>query len=290
MRFALELAGLLLSAIGAIVSGWALFTSEDPPLVVLACVLSVICLASLVLLLLSTRELHARDLVGKRAQAWAAAMPKVSQSVLDLANSVVTQDRPGDEGGKQDFQKHAKNACYSLAAAFSQVAGRDCRVTLVETWYPGGEAEGKRSGAAVKRLVTTGVTTSADKGTDWVGDNTDFDEIFKGEDFFFSNDLPSELEQGYKNSHWTRSRVQEMKRTGRYPYKATIVWPVQALVELDGEPAMHTVGFLCVDCKEPGVFDATLDPTVGELVARAFYSVWPRTALKISELTEGHAS
>ena len=93
--------------------------------------------------------------------------------------------------------------------------------------------------------------------TDWIKENTDFDEIFyQGSEYFFSNDL--EHERGYKNSHFT---PESLKRG--YPYLSTIVWPIYGPGEDGDDGGWKVLAFLCVDSAESNTFDEGMDVAVG---------------------------
>lgn len=275
-RIIFETIGVLLAVAGLITSSWSLFSNGSAPDLVLAIALSAVALAGLSVAYISLIDLHRLRLDGDRAGRWADAMPKISQAVLHLADSVT--ETPADkDSDNTPFQRHAGKACNALSSAFTQVVGRDCRVTLKETFLPVSPAGDPTSDeTAVKEIYTTGVPGPTPQGIDWVSDNTDFDEIFSGENYFLCNDLPAEVGKGYRNSHWTRARIKEMNEKGTFPYRSTIVWPIRARLGSD-TGSWNLVGFLCVDCKEANAFDATLDPSYGEVIARALYSVWPRT-------------
>lgn len=144
-------------------------------------------------------------------------------------------------------------------------------------YYPE-ERDAHPNGIAVRAMVV-GPRDSKSEKTDWVSENTDFDKImFSGADHFASNDLPAEIMNGYRNSHWTPERLEEWARTGEYPYRSTIVWPVRGQIDPSGpNQQWSAVGFLCVDSPDPDVFDLKLDVVAGELIAEALYGVWPRT-------------
>jgi Tfp pilus assembly protein PilV len=287
VRLIIDIALLVLTAFGVVLSLWGLIANGSVPVIVLAVVLGLIALGSTAIAYLALRVLHVRDLRGTRATRWAAAQSPLSAALLELANSVGAQESRSRAEAVQEFTTHANSALHSIASAFGQVTGRVCRVTLVELWRPAG---GRSEDLAVQRIAATDGVPATRGQHDWVTENTDFDEILhNGAKHFFSNDLTVELRNGYKNSHWTRAKLQEMHRTGEYPYRSTIVWPVQAYVAADGGTLIRTLGFLCVDSREAGIFDATLDVTMGELLALAFYPVWPKDPLPVESQEEGTA-
>lgn len=165
-------------------------------------------------------------------------------------------------------------ALQTLNESFEIAVSLPCRVTLLETWQPTFGPHGEAAGdTAVRRvasseplaLLPAGATTAPD----WVNGNTDFRTIMRGADYFFCNDLATELAKGYQNSHWTDEVIQNRQ----FPYRSTIVWPVRGQVSTEtAGAAWDIVGFLCVDTKRRGAFVRTVDVATGAAYASALYS------------------
>ena len=170
-----------------------------------------------------------------------------------LMLALVAARRGEDDPYAAAFQR----AAASLQSYFSAATRHKCRVAVkdvlttdegqelaVQTLCRGTEPEeGDREWALPKTAL--------------VSQNTDFNEIFAGARFFFSNDLTKV--RGYKNSHFT-----SQMRPHEYPYRSVMVWPIQRADEV--------IGFLCVDSPDKRAFDRRLDQPIGRAVAYAMYS------------------
>jgi hypothetical protein len=131
-------------------------------------------------------------------------------------------------------------------------------------------------------LCRSGDTHASHRSTsDYVSDNTDFEELFLGNDVVFvSNDLRRLSGKGqYKNSHWTSDTIE--KRT--YRYLSTMVWPIHKVLNAPPDATAATIspdhdllGFLCVDSLATNIFQRDVDYGLGAAYADMFY-----TALKV---------
>lgn len=227
------------------------------------------------------RAIVRREAASTRAEKWAAALDQVSDAMLSLSRVAVglRNDTEVQTDSASGFSEQATNACKELRQAFRSVTGVSCRVTLKEMFIPVEEQDSGRNRVAVRNIVSVGSRQSTPRreGTDWVEENTDFAEIVAGSrSHYFSNDIFAELSKGYRNSHWGPDTVANARTGQDLPYASTIVWPVRSLVtELGPKAVWSTIGFLCVDSKETGVFASSLDVEIGEILAQAFYAVWP---------------
>jgi hypothetical protein len=169
---------------------------------------------------------------------------------------------------------------YEIATGFA------CRVTVVQVYAPNA---GNR--LAVRRVCTSYPDSGKRPGKsqiDWVEENTDFKDLFDtGDAYFFCNDLPNELGEGYRNSHWSRDKIAEMRKKGDWPYRSTIVWPVRGWIAPGpGEGRWDVTGFVCVDSKAANVFDQDLDVAPGETFAYALYLGLAAYQARLDEATE----
>lgn len=263
----------VLAVIGFILACIALFTGEVPQSI-LAISLSLLALSATVVAFLLLRRLHEVEAQARLSTRWAARLAELSDIVLMIANAA-TQNHA--KVHNTDFQPFAATACQRLASAFDSVTGAACRVSIKELYTTEG-ADGAPA-LAVRTLAMSSRGEPAGEHPDWVSDNSDFASILSGSvPRFLSNDLVADLVTGYRNSHWTPERLKEWARTGRYPYRSAIVWPIRAQVEpATAKQRWSTIGFLCVDSAETAAFDPKLDIDVGEIVAHALYCVWPHT-------------
>jgi hypothetical protein len=168
------------------------------------------------------------------------------------------------------------------------VLGAGCRVTASTSSRMPLESYGGNE-PAVRTLVYPTTLSSPDpRDADLVRDNTDFAEIVEGATNFFSNDLVADIQSGYRNSHWTSVKMREWTANGEYPYRSTIVLPVNARVEngATSQGPFDTVGFLRVDSVDADVFDRAHDLAVAEIFARMLYIVWPLLTAPTSPRTD----
>jgi hypothetical protein len=169
-----------------------------------------------------------------------------------LMMALVAARRGADDTYAAAFQK----AAAALQSYFSAASRHKCRVAVKDVLTTEGQE------LAVQTLCRGTEPEEGDREwalprVDLVAENTDFNEIFAGARFFFSNDLTKV--RGYRNSHFT-----SQMRPHEYPYRSVMVWPIQREDEL--------IGFLCVDSPDKRAFDRRLDQPIGRSVAFAMYS------------------
>jgi hypothetical protein len=285
LRTVLEYVGLGVAILSGITGVWALISTDSFPLSVLAIFVCLVASVALVIAVVAVRRLDRLRHLGARETRWTLALPKLSQAISALASfSAISGDLP-EEDKKRQFSDAAARVCLALSGAYTQVVGQECRVTLKETFLSDDDSPlgGPQTDLVVVELRST--ASQPARTVDWVSENSDFDRIYRSDaKYFFSNDLPSQLKRGYRNSHWTPERLKQWAADGSYPYRSTIVWPVRALVEsADGELAWSQVGFLCVDCASENAFDEGIDVAYGDIVARSLYTVWPKGPLPVSD-------
>jgi hypothetical protein len=284
MRTVLEMLGLGVSVLSGVTAVWALVTAESFPLAVLAVFVCLVATVTTITAVVALRRLERLEHLGTRESRWILALPMLAESVGTLGTFSVASKGLNDDARKKLFSDAATRVCLSMAGAFSQVVGRECRVSIKETYLSDRPKEAGEFEAdfAVKELASSSPRPSS--ATDWVSENTDFNDIFRGDDgSFFCNDLPGQLKRGYRNSHWTPDKLKQWASDGRYPYQSTIVWAVRTLVEDPaGEVAWSQVGFLCVDTALTGAFH-NIDVAFGDIVARSLYTVWAGAPLPASD-------
>ncbi len=127
----------------------------------------------------------------------ADAMPSLAKALGTLASA--TRARR-DAVDPKIVALHLQAACESMTQAFQTTTGHRCRVSILQLY----EAE---SGPAVRYVPER---PDRQVRIDYVADNTDFRSVlFEDEDFYFCNDLVTELMRGYQNSHWTEARLKQ---------------------------------------------------------------------------------
>lgn len=195
-----------------------------------------------------------------------------SQAFPTFANAIGVLSRATHAlhsgGGSATFEVSLKEAVRLLADAYGTAGGVACRVTVKIVFKPSPQAG--RDDLAVRTVCRSSGTAggTSETGIDWINDNTDFRHILKdGADYFLSNDLVAAIPDGYRNSHFT----EEVVATKRFPYVATIVWPVRGAAPHDPDQ-WDLIGFLCVDSAQFGAFDPDVDVAPGAAFADALYS------------------
>jgi hypothetical protein len=170
-------------------------------------------------------------------------------------------------GSAETFAVSLREAVGLLADAYGTAAGVPCRVTVKAIVRPSRRAG--RDDLTVRTVCRSSgpARATSDTGVDWINDNTDFRHILRdGADHFFCNDLVAAISDGYRNSHFTEDVVARR----RFPYRATIVWPVRGAV--DDPDQWDLIGFVCVDSAQAGAFDPGVDVAPGAAFADALYS------------------
>jgi hypothetical protein len=229
-----------------------------------ATILSIfVCFLVIVLFALLVRQ----ERIYRREAQYAPALIPARSAFISLADASWTMVE-GDSS-EESFLMHLRRSLRSLAEAFSLATGASCRVSVKAT------ATGPMNGQSLSdvEVITLCRSTDEEEPTrvepDRIGANTDFRKIFaENHGYFFSNDLPAELSQGYQNSHWSDQTIRER----RFDYCATIVWPIGRTRAVDGGNARkEVIGFLCVDTLRTGAFNVTYDEPLGSAFAQALY-------------------
>jgi hypothetical protein len=237
---------------------------------ILASCLAAISVVSLLIIWRLESALRRRDQAERIQERVGSATPSVAAAIGDLSRGhlALSAERAG---AAESFVQHCEAACKDFATAMHSLTGRACRVTLQEVYVP---EEGPDDRYSVKTVAGSyGPRPPTDRqGVDLVEDNTDFDALMKGAEMYLCNDLVEEISAGYRNSHWTPEKLAEWLRTGGYPYRATVVWPLREMVEAGGTARWDLAGFLSVDSGEVGTFDRDTVQPLGEALAHAAYS------------------
>jgi hypothetical protein len=191
--------------------------------------------------------------------------------------------------GDDKVEDSLRKSLQELAKVFSDITGSKCRVCIKEVYCDDPSHSPKERAFKVRTLCRDNIDEEAadrERREDYLDRNTDFEELWLDTTMkcFFSNNLTGE--DYYDNSHWT----QEMKRTKRYPYLSTIVWPIRKVHHKSDRPPLNdqerhdTQGFLCVDSKYRHIFDESMDSELGAACADALYIVLK--ALKMNDDNE----
>lgn len=199
-----------------------------------------------------------------RKTRYAEATIPLHKAMHYLRDAWYMTQRLGDSD--ENFRRQVKESLQELARAYSIVTGTSCRTCIKLAYFDDTATEDQRLKVKTYCRNTEAEERTHESGSDWVADNSDFEEIMKADHEpatkrFFANKLPY---IGYKNSHYT---AEEMQR-GDMIYAATIVWPIRKKSETD---TPDLIGFLCVDSKTPCVFDNNYDVEIGAGYADALY-------------------
>lgn len=238
--------------------------------VIMAAALSALAVAATTVAWFQSRQLHEAAEIVVTGQMLTSSLQPFAGAVDDLTRGHRAL-APGSDGqpDPQGFVNRCESACRTAATALQSLTGRTCRVALQEL-YTTDQPNGQQR-AAVRTIATSdrgGATGQA--SVDWVDENTDFQLLVSGAEYFHSDDLRVDLQEGYRNSHWTSDKLKEWKQTGGYPYLSTIVWPIA--VRVDGLHEWEMAGFLSVDSKETEVFDLAIVKPLGAALASAAYT------------------
>lgn len=263
----------VVAVLTVIFSAGSLIRNGAFPQEVLAVVVSGLALAFLAISFKLQRGLVSARLEVARSVQLGNALPKLAAATAGLAEAgLAASEEPG-----RSFLALTERASQVLAEMFGIATGQPCRITVVEVYAPPvrNQRPGMEARLAVRRVCASSPPTGKRRPPgeiDWVDENTDFKYLFDtGEPFFFCNDLPAEIGNGYQNSHWPREKIAEMRKNDSFPYKSTIVWSIRAWdTEADGGE-WDVAGFLCVDSKNTNVFDSALDVATGQTFASALY-------------------
>lgn len=263
----------VLAVLTVIFSGGSLVLNGAFPQDVLAIVISGLALAFLAISFKLQKRLMSARLEVARSVQLGYALPKLAEATTGLARAgLAAQEEPS-----RSFLALTERASQVLAEMFGIATGQPCRVTVVEVYAPPvpNQRPGVDARLAVRRICSSSPPTGRRRPAgqiDWVDENTDFKYLFDtGEPFFYCNDLPTEIGNGYQNSHWPRDKIAEMRKNDSFPYKSTIVWSIRAWdTDADGGE-WDVAGFLCVDSKNTNVFDPALDVATGQAFASALY-------------------
>lgn len=266
----------LLAIGGALTGGWVLVKDQPAPQQVLAVVISGLAVVFLVMSFHLHQQMINTHVKYARHVRDVSAMPKLADAASHLAQAIVAA-----EADPTRFLVHLNDASRLLAEMYGIAAGTPCRVTILEAYSPeeqrrpGDQRGGSdATGVAVRQLAASYPERRTRTSVDWVEDNTDFFTILRnGDRHFLNNDLPGEMANGYKNSHWPREQIAQFQREDSWPYRSTIVWPIQGLpYQAGGHAEMDLAGFLCVDATPVDTFRKDFDVPTGESFAHALYS------------------
>lgn len=173
-------------------------------------------------------------------------------------------DTPSPDLAHQ-FVEAIRAVIVELAAYFTEVTGKPCRVTLKQFLEVAGDAYYAQDVARSNGPLRP--------ERDPIAGNTDFETILRADaSFFWSNDLVQEIAKGYRNTHG----VPGVDLT----YMSTIVWPIrkqlanpQIAARIRSPlPDHDLLGFLCVDSPSPRAF-IEADFETGAAVADSLYSI-----------------
>lgn len=260
----------IVAAVGALV-GLAL--SGPAQQIIMAAALSALTLTATLVAWLQSKQLHEAAEVVVSGQMLTSSLQPFAGAIDDLTRGHrALAPKPGGQPDAQGFVNRCESACRTAAIALQALTGRTCRVALQELYTTDQPNGGQR--AAVRTIATSdrgGTTGQA--SVDWVDENTDFQQLVSGAEYFHSHDLRVDMQEGYRNSHWTADKLKEWKQSGQYPYLSTVVWPISVRVlRADGKHEAEMAGFLSVDSKDTEVFDLAIVKPLGAALASAAYT------------------
>lgn len=265
--------GLVADLIGigtAVFVAVSLIVSEGVAAAIMASCLGGLAIVSLLTVWRLEVALRRRDQLRRTQERVGLATPALAAAIGDLSRGHLALSA-ARAGADQAFVQHCEAACKAFASAMQSLTGAACRVTLQEVYVP---ENGPDDEASVKTIASSyGPRPPSQRAVDLVRDNTDFSTLFEGAPVYLCNDLVEEIASGYRNSHWTPERLAEWRRSGEYPYRSTVVWPLRELVQREGEESSWDfAGFLSVDSDEVGTFDLDTVQPLGEALAHSAYS------------------
>lgn len=235
--------------------------SASVPATILA--VYVCALTTFLLFLLFRQELRSH-----RDAHYGPATVPLRLAFTDLARASWTMVQT--DGSKDLFLEYLKMSLRNLARAFSLITDHDCRVSI-KIISAGAQSANDIHDLKISTLCRSNEGQEPDRtNPDRIEGNTDFKKIFVDKvDFFFSNDLLKERDNGYENSHWD----DEVFRNKSFEYLATIVWPISRPQSEATQSAQHreVIGFLCVDTHKTDVFHRMYDTSIGTAFAQALY-------------------
>lgn len=255
----IQVATVLFAAVSLIVTKGAVAA-------IMASALSVIALTSLVIIWRLETALRRKS----RSESAGIAIPGLAAAIADMTRAHQAL-RDGEAGASRAFVQLCEQACKDFATALTAMTGRTCRVTLHEVYVPENGLDTDWSVQKIAGSYGPQPEGRSDDAVDLICDNTDFDLIMNGAPIYLCNDLVEAISTGYRNSHWTPEKLAEWHRTGEYPYRSTVVWPLRESVVRDGDTIFELAGFLSVDASESGTFDRDTVQPLGEAVAHAAY-------------------
>lgn len=261
----LSIATVIVSAVLLVVKGSA---AEF----IMAAALSVIAITMTVVALAQSKQLSDANALILQRESFRNAIPKFSDAVDGFKRAYRTilalhTNPGGSESARSEFVACVSQACKDVAESFQQMTGHPCRVTLQELYS---EVDPAGAILAAVRAVASSDRNArlGEDSVDLVVANSDFTLLVAGGEYFFSNDLRTSLQEGYKNSHWNEEKLKQWRLDGGYPYLSTIVWPIRA--RADG--AWDLVGFLSLDSKDEDAFDVLLLNPLGASLAGVAYT------------------
>jgi hypothetical protein len=207
---------------------------------------------------------------------YADVIPMLNIAFQELHNAIRR-----NHADKRMYHEYFEKCCQSLEKVFSRVTGVDCHVCIKMTSFTNDQipshskVEKRVNNLEMKtycrslHLSNARIQIDQSKVSHPITENTDFEDVFmKKGDCFFCNDLTEKDE--YKNSSvkpqnhgsyfvFPKGTSREHKiNNWPLPYRATIVAPILPTVKETSEERI-ILGMLCVDSKEPNVFNEDLD-------------------------------
>lgn len=269
-----DIVGIVSAAVGALVlvlSPSALAQS------IMAGALAVLAIGSTVVAWKQSKQLYESADAVLAANRVAGSLPNFQKALDDFKNAYFSVNGERDDPDTLQFVQRCGAACEEAAAGFTELAGDTARVVLKEVYSVD-------VGTHQRMAVRTVASSDRDAlvgfdSIDWVDENTDFELLRTSTaEVFDSNDLTRDLDGGYRNSHWSPDKLKEWKRTGEYPYRSTVVWPIRVKIHHEGaaiggvQQTWSLAGFLSVDSKKPGVFNLEAVRPIGAGLASAAYT------------------
>lgn len=203
-------------------------------------------------------------------------IPNLNAAFQELHNALRR-----DSKEKVEYHEPFVLFCVALEKVFTHLTGESCHVCIKMASFPKDQIpNSNKMGKLINNLkVRTYCRSSSSSSlrkqidqtpyTHLISENTDFESVFKDTDIcFFCHDLATL--NTYKNSsfknqsggsiHYFPAGTPFEQKDKNWPlgYRTTIVSPIRPLVEQNKDE--HVIlGFLCVDCNTPNVFNEETD-------------------------------
>ncbi len=218
--------------------------------VILSTYVGILTIIFLVLLFRQQGEYHRKSQYGPAMVPFRKAFYSLAEASWNIFER--------NDTGRHVFHSRIKESLNYIAETFTLVTESSCRASIKLISFPISAEDANDARVTTWCRDNDGSTRHSRNQIDRVGDNTDFSQLLsENETYFFHNDLPKAISQGYKNSHSTAETIQNQS----FEYRSTIVWPIgqRSYAGVDNTDEFEVIGFLCVDSMAVNSFNETYD-------------------------------